>query len=142
MASEEQIKQIIDLLKKERSHKTINRLDRAEMGLRLVMVYLNENPKSYALTISRNLNISRERVRVLLMKLEEKEFIKRTPSKDDARIEFVELTYKGKEHIEKEKEQNIATISKIIDEIGYDKMLDFVTTLNHIKELLPKCDGE
>lgn len=136
MVTREQVDDLMNRFKNNKPNMLLKKLDYSEMGMRLVMCYLYEHPKSYAINISKELNISRERVRVLLKKLEEKRFIQKSSSSTDARIELIELTESGIHSVEEDKKQRLQFFTSVIEEIGYDKMVDFVDTMTRIRNIL------
>ena len=140
MVTREQVIDLMNQLKHNKSNTSFKSYELSDMGLRLILIYLSKHPNTYAFTISKDLNISRERVRVLTVKLEEKKLITKTSSPNDARIELINLTKKGVKFIEEDKEQRIQFFAKIVEKIGYDKMMDFINTMNEIRDLISK-DG-
>ena len=138
MITREQVIELMDQLRHNKPNSTLKKFRNSEMGIILILLYLSEHPNTYAYSISRELNISRERVRVLTKKLEEKKLIVKTPSPDNARIELINLTDLGIKYIENDKEQKIEYFTNIVDKIGYERMKEFINTINDIRKLISK----
>lgn len=138
MVTREQVIDLMEQLKQNRPNTTLNKLRNSDMGMILILFYLSEHPNTYAYSISKELNISRERVRVLTKKLEEKKLIVKTSSSDNARIELINLTDLGIKYIEDDKEQKIEYFTNIVDKIGYERMKEFINTINDIRKIISK----
>ncbi|MCH5172463.1 MAG: hypothetical protein J1F31_06525 [Erysipelotrichales bacterium] len=138
MVTREQVIGLMEQLKQNRPNTTLNKLRNSDMGMILILFYLSEHPNTYAYSISKELNISRERVRVLTKKLEEKKLIVKTSSSDNARIELINLTDLGIKYIEDDKEQKIEYFTNIVDKIGYERMKEFINTINDIRKIISK----
>lgn len=108
-----------------------------DTGMTFVLIFLSENSGDvYASTISENMNISRARVTVLLKKMESKGLIEKNVSNLDARIEVIKTTEYGKEQSNLLKEKALSNIIKVIDEVGFNELNQFLSTAGRIKDIL------
>ena len=98
---------------------------RAGIGAVLRLLYTTDAPVT-AGTISSRLDISTARVAVLLKKMDAKGFITKEKDPVDARVTIVKLTDFGRKTIESMWEEVKSQMGKVIDEIGEDRLLEYI----------------
>ncbi len=132
--------QTIEVLNKITSNKPADffkKIGSADKGLGFVLIYLSKScSEVYASTISEKMNISRARVAVLLKKLESKNYIEKTSSAKDARIEIIKPTKKGLEKANELIEKTLSTTAKVIEEVGLDDINKFIEISSKIKKVI------
>jgi len=138
MDKNEQILNAIKKLKENKPAKVFKKVSNdLDSGVRFVLIYLADSKgEVYASSISEAMNISRARVGILLNKMESREYIKKTASDKDARIEVINLTDKGIQRCIEIKNEIIKYISTIIDNVGYEEFYNFLDTACKIKNVL------
>ncbi|MCX4362569.1 MAG: MarR family transcriptional regulator [Clostridia bacterium] len=85
--------------------------------------------------IAKKMNVSTARVAVLLKKMVAKDLIKRSADSCDARIVCISLTQKGKDTINEVRDLIIEHLSRIIDELGMEKINQFIELSEEIREV-------
>ena len=137
MATQEQILSIIKKIKKDKPTDIFKKILDMDSGIRFVLTLLYESDAEvYASTISEKMNISRARVAVLLKKMQDKNLILKTPSEFDARIEIVSFTKYGLDCAKKFREQSMSMINKVVDNLGYENVNNFIDMAINIKKIL------
>ena len=137
MNKNDQISIIFEKLKESKPAKAFKKVPDLDSGMKLVLMYLNgNNEEIYASTISEKMNISRARVGILLKKMENKNYITKTISDKDARIEVINITDKGLAKCREIEFETIKCITILIDKIGYDELNNFLDTANKIKNVI------
>lgn len=109
--------------------------DNAGIGCMLKYLYDAEKPVS-AGEISRFMNVSTARVSVLLKKMHEKGYIFRDNCSEDARRLMISLSDAGKAEQLARQEKMIDLVSHIIEKIGKERMEEFVSISNEIKDIV------
>lgn len=138
MAAPEQITMIIDKVKKAHPAEIFKRVNKIQAGIGAVLCILKENGDELtAGEISDMLNISTARVAVLLRKMGENGLIAKETSVNDARITIVRLLPPGREAVEQMQNELYSQVNKVIEYIGFDRMLEFVNVLEEIKSAIP-----
>lgn len=114
----------------------LNEFNRGEIG---VLSYLafdkNEAPAG---ELSEKLNVTTARIASILNSLENKNYIKRKEDKLDKRKTLVSITNKGKELANNTKKEIIEKIIKVVKEVGYKEVKDYVKIALKIREVLDK----
>lgn len=137
MASREQAIEILERLKEIHPVMLFKDISDIHEGSKFVLGYLSENGcKTYASSLCEIMNISRARMSILLEKLIQKGFIKKTVSNLDARKEVISITKLGCEEILNKKQQLENSMIKIIDNIGFDKLNEFINIAKQIKDIM------
>lgn len=85
--------------------------------------------------ITKKLQLKTSRTAALLKALEEKDQIKRTPSKEDKRIIYVSLTPQGEEICQKGIKCLLKRIEDAYEKVGIQEMEQFKSTLKKICEI-------
>ena len=136
----EQNQQVLSIIKRFKECKPVEVFKRVydvDSGMRFVLMCLSDGKEDvYASTISEKMNISRARVGILLKKMENKNYITRTNSAKDARIEVINITDNGLAKIKQIKMEIMEQISKLINEIGYEELDKFLQIATKIKNVI------
>lgn len=109
--------------------------DNAGIGCMLKYLHDAETPVS-AGEISRFMRVSTARVSVLLKKLREKDFIICENSSEDARRLIISLSEKGKAECIGREERMVEIFSHIIERIGRERMEEFISVSNEIRDIV------
>jgi len=108
---------------------------RAGIGAVLRLLYMTDAPIT-AGTISDRLDISTARVAVLLKKMDVKGFITKEKDPIDARVTIVNLTDFGRKTIESMWEEVKSQMGKVIDEIGEERLLEYIEISKEIRRIV------
>ncbi len=137
MATLEEVNLIIQRVEAFRTADLIRKLMEAETGIGSVLRILHqaERPVTSGM-ISRSLGVSTARIAVLLKKLEGKGLIIRTAGADDARTTLVGLTEQGLEYTEYMYADLCAEIGRLIDHLGLERLLEFVSIAEEIVSIM------
>lgn len=137
MATNEQIEILLEQLKKAPPSECFQDFDINTAGIRAILKFLNEtNGKVTAGMISEYMKVSTARVAVLLKKMVSRNLIERENDAEDGRVVIVKLSEHGKQVAEQLKLELNAHIGEMIDRIGMDRMLEFVTISNEIHSVI------
>ena len=126
MATQEQIKYIEEYLSIQKPFDVSCEIDRTNVGMGFILRVLYTEDEVSSGHIAEKMHVSTARVAALLKKMEARELITRESSKKDARVTVVKLTEKGKEETQKLIDVSILAISRIIDEIGFDRIKEYI----------------
>lgn len=109
-------------------------------GMNLVLKYLvmNQDKEILSGDIANALELSTARIAVLLNKLERDNLVKRVPVESDLRKTKIVLTKEGIDKVDVKRQKVLKLINVIIDELGYEKLDDFIKTLEIIKKIVEK----
>ena len=109
-----------------------------DFGLGFVVAYLsfNKDTEITAKLLSEKMDVSMSRMTTLIQKLEERELVYREASKEDGRVSLLHLTKKGEEEGTKIIETSIYYAELIIDELGLEKIDEFLDTAMRIKNIV------
>lgn len=142
MATQEQITKTMQIIEELKPRHILDKIAPTDVGLLAVIKYLKEakelNKDVHSVDISNFLNVSSARVTVLLKKLENKGIIKKEKSKNDTRTIIIELTDKGYLLSKKIKENLQNSLNTMIDEFGYNELLEALNYLSKLKSILDK----
>lgn len=137
MERDDQVLSIIEKLKNDQPAKALKKVSDLDSGMRFVLIHLADSKDGvYASTISEKMCISRARVGILLKKMENKEYITKSTSAKDGRIEVIKITAKGLKKCNEIKAEIVKNINKLIDEIGYDELNSFLDMADRIKNTI------
>lgn len=137
MTSREQAMSILEQLRNNHPTGFFNKIDQSSAGMYYILVYLCEHPNEiYASTIAQVMQISRSRVAVLIQKLIHKGYIQKSPSNLDKRIDVLHLTPAGYIEANTFQDHILTIITKIVHQIGEDKIYDFIQTSAKIKNVI------
>ncbi len=137
MAEREDVKKFIDNFYDRPSDEILKRFSNDNAGICCMMKYLanSEKPVS-AGEISRFMKVSTARVSVLLKKMNEKGLVICKKSSNDARKLMISLSEKGKEEDRKHDEEMLDFFGQIIDEVGKERMEEFVSVFKQIRNFI------
>ncbi|HCS14435.1 MAG TPA: hypothetical protein DIV56_01765 [Lachnospiraceae bacterium] len=108
---------------------------RAGIGAVLKLLYTADTSITAGM-ISERLDISTARVAVLLKKMVAKGLITKEKDPIDARVTIVKLTEYGRETIEHMWADVKAQMGKVIDEIGEDRLLEYIEINKEIRRIV------
>ena len=114
----------------------LNNFSRGEVGVLSYLVF--DKSEASAGELSEKLNVSTARIASILNSLENKEYITRKVDSLDKRKTLVVITEKGKELAISTKKEITAMLLKIIDEVGYDDIKEYVRILQKIRNVIDK----
>ena len=111
-----------------------------DFGLGFVVAYLsfNKDTEITAKLLSEKMDVSMSRMTTLIQKLEERDLVYRESSKEDGRVSLLHLTKKGEEEGTKIIETSIYYAEQIIEELGLEKIDEFLNTAMKIKNIVDK----
>lgn len=141
MATQEQIEMLLEQLEKTPPSKQFENIDKNTVGIRAIVRYLYEtNEKVTAGKISEHMNVSTARVAVLLKKMVAKGLIERENDPADARIVVVRLSEYGTKAAEQMRENVRMQVGAMIDKVGLERMLEFITISKELHSVMNKPD--
>lgn len=141
MATQEQIEELLEQLKKAPPSEQFKSIDKNTAGIRAILHYLNETSDTVtAGKISEHMDVSTARVAVLLKKMVAKGLIEKENDPSDARIVVVKLSEHGKKTAKKIQSEIYAQIGDMIDKVGMNRMLEFASISNEIHSVIKKPD--
>lgn len=114
----------------------LNNFSRGEVGVLSYLVF--DKSEASAGELSEKLNVSTARIASILNSLESKEYITRKVDSLDKRKTLVVITKKGKELAISTKKEITDMLLKIIDEVGYDDIKEYVRILQKIRNVIDK----
>ena len=137
MATREEAKSVIERLYGKPSDETFKKFNNDNAGIYCMLKYLaNIDRPVSAGEISGFMKVSTARVSVLLKKMNEKGFIIREKSSEDARKLMISLSEKGREEDKRHVNGMIETFRKIIDQVGSDRMEEFIAVSQQIRSIM------
>lgn len=141
MAAQEQIEVLLKHLEKTPPSKPFKNIDKNTVGIRAILKYLNESGEMVtAGKISKHMHVSTARVAVLLKKMVAKGLIEKYNDPADARVVIVKLSEYGMTTAKEAKEDVYKQVGTLIDQVGMDKMLEFVAISNEIHSVMKDFD--
>ena len=114
----------------------LNNFSRGEVGVLGYLVF--DKSEASAGELSEKLNVSTARTASILNSLENKEYITRKVDSKDKRKTLVVITEKGKDLAISTKKEIINMLLKVIDEVGYDDIKEYVRILQKIRNVIDK----
>ncbi len=139
MATEKQIKILLEALHKAPPSDHFQQLDKSSMGIRAILKYLSEiREQATAGEISKALGVSTARVAVLLKKMVGKGLLDKQSDPSDGRLVVVRLSPLGKDTAKQLRNEMYAQLGGLIDEIGMERMLEFAIISNEIHSVIKK----
>ncbi len=137
MATREYTLSVLERLHGKTSEDVVRKFNDDNAGISCMLKYLQEVGKPVSAgEISRHMHVSTARISVLLKKMSERNFIIRGNSSEDARRLMISLSEKGKAECLRRKEEMIDIFSRIIDEIGEERMEEFISISQDIKKVV------
>lgn len=82
--------------------------------------------------IARRIGVTRSAVSQIVTKLEKENIVKRTPSKEDRKIAYVELTGSAKKHFEKMLAEASGFMQRVIAVYGEERMKAFLSEYDEL----------
>lgn len=114
----------------------LNEFNRGEVGVLSYLAF--DKNEATAGELSEKLNVTTARVASILNSLENKKYIKRKDDNLDKRKTLVSITNKGKELANITKREVIKKIIKVVEQVGYDEIKDYVRIALKIRDVLDK----
>lgn len=112
----------------------LNEFNRGEIGTLSYLAF--DKNKVSAGELSEKLNVTTARIACILNSLENKQYIERKEDEKDKRKTLVYITEKGKNLACDAKKEVIEKIIKVIEEIGYDEIKNYINVVARIKKIL------
>ncbi len=140
MATQEQIEYIVRELPKAHPANFFKVFNDSNTGIgfAIKLLYSAEGNRLSAGAISEAMGVSTARVAVLLKKMESKGLITRESDRADARVTVVCLSEAGKTAAEQMQENMLEHISYVIDQVGMEKLLQFIELSVEVKMAMAK----
>ena len=137
MASREEVEEIKALFDKMHPMPFFKKMSETNAGVGAVMRLINENDGAItAGQISDFMRVSTARVAALLKKMESRNLIVRERGSGDARVTVVKFTEHGREISDRIRQDFCYQIEKLIDELGTQRIKDFIETAEEIKNIM------
>ena len=137
MASKAQVFEVMAKLRDCSPLEAFRHIDEINSGMGYIMLRLyNAKNEVFAIDISKDMQISRARVTMLIRKLISKGFAVKQRSKTDARKEIITITNKGRDEVNTIKQKILGDVNKLIDKLGFDKVNKFLEISKEIHETL------
>ena len=114
----------------------LNNFSRGEVGVLSYLVF--DKCEASAGELSEKLNVSTARIASILNSLESKNFITRKADDLDKRKTLVVITEKGRKLAVSTKKEIIDLLLKVIDEVGYDEIKEYIRILKKIRNVIDK----
>lgn len=134
MATQEEVEYVLEHLQEAHPDTFFKALNEGNVGIRAVLRILYEASDNItAGDISDYMHVSTARVAVLLKKMSEKGLIVKDADANDARITIVHLSQTGVQKVQQMKEEMYLQTGIIIDKLGMEKMMEFISILDEIK---------
>ena len=134
MATSEQVELVLEHLKDVYPVKFFQALNEENVGAGAVLRYLHESPDNVtAGNISEFMHVSTARVAVLIKKMSAQGLVTKEGDANDARITIVRITPKGEEKIRQIHDDIYSQVSNVIDQVGVDRIMDYISISNKIK---------
>ena len=135
MATRVQIETVLKRLEQARPADCFKWNDEMQAGIGAMLRLLYESDEEVtAGRISEVLDVSTARVAVLIRKMTSRGLITKEQGATDARIIVVRLTEFGKKTYEKIKDDLYRQMGIVIDAIGEERLMEFITTAEEIQK--------
>ena len=139
MANKTQVFEVMAKLQEHNPLEVFRNIEEINSGMGYIMLKLyNAKDEVFAIDLSKDMQISRARVTMLLRKLILKGFVIKQRSKVDARKEMITITNKGRDEVNQIKQKVFNDINKLIDKLGIEKVNEFLDLSKEIHETLHK----
>lgn len=140
MAEREQIEQFIALIDEACPTDMFRAMDKVNLGIGAVIKLLEKSGGSAtAGQISEAHGVSTARVAALIKKMSAKGLVEKAHDEHDARVTVVRLTEQGRQLAESRKRDMYRDVGRMIDEIGMERLRDFLATAADIKRIFTEC---
>src|SRR5690606_34421391 len=134
MASREEVLELIESFKNLHPQHVVEKAQFEQRGMNFVVKLLAKNGgTTFTFELANVMGISTARVSNLINKLEQKGFVERKIAENDARKTILILTERGKEYHEEMEEKYFMMMSKMIDVIGKEEILQFIQTFGKMQ---------
>ena len=111
-------------------------------GFILSYLYIHKEQTVYSKDLARDCRLSTARIAAALKGLEEDGYIQRETCRTDKRKTLVKLTEKGEEKCNKLKEDMLGFCGKVIEEIGLDRVNEYIALCKDINDAALKILGK
>ncbi len=136
MDTRDQAIQLLKELKDVQPQHFFDKYNIIDKGIFFILGYLAKtNDEVIAGDLAKELHVSTARIATLLKKMESRTLIRRYISNEDARKTVVILTEKGRNMVRKMDNDLIEGMMKLINEIGFEDMQEFIRISNKIKTI-------
>lgn len=137
MASKVEVLEVMAKLQECNPSEVFRSIDEINSGMGYIMLRLyNAKDEVFAIDLSKDMQISRARVTMLLRKLIYKGFVVKQRSKIDARKEIITITNKGRDEVNNIKQKVLNDVNELIDKLGFDKVNTFLKLSKEIHNAL------
>lgn len=128
MATEQEVKDIMDKMFEFRQDELFNSVNKMKAGIGAVLKYLYEHQEETvtAGNLSDFLHVSTARVAVILKKMETKGLIYKGKGIEDGRVTIVQLSEHGLETVNWFEADLYRKINNVIDNIGKERLDEFI----------------
>lgn len=142
MADQGQIDRIAALLQETKPACLFQQVDRVKMGAGAVLHFVNTSQVPVtAGMIAEFMDVSTARVAVLLKKMESKNLLIRERDPNDRRVTIVRLSPQGEKTDAFLKRVMCRKIGEVIDKVGMERLLEFITVAEEIRAMFPESDA-
>lgn len=137
MATSREIEFVLDHLQRSHPERFFKTISEGNAGVGAVLKYLHDSPDSVtAGSISEYMQVSTARVAVLLRKMNAQGLITKREDANDARVMIVSISPKGEEKAEEMKSHLYHEIDTVIDRVGMNRIMEFITISDEIKQVI------
>lgn len=137
MHSQEQVERVLQAMVDAQPKDIARFMSENQAGVRAVLRLLYTSDEVItAGRIAQELGISGARVAVLLKKMAAKDLVIKETAPEDARVITVKLTPNGIETANAMRQELFHQIGTVIDKVGMDRMLEFISISKEIHEAL------
>ena len=137
MASTAEIQKIMSEIKRVHLERVYKKLNDTAVGISAALRILFEQGGSITSgRLGELLGVSTARVAVLLKSMESKGLITKEKNVLDARVTVVNLTAFGNETIHNMREELYKQINRVIDHVGFERLLEFFAITREIAEVM------
>ncbi|MDE6781539.1 MAG: MarR family transcriptional regulator [Ruminococcus sp.] len=142
MTTREEALSVIQRLYGKPSNEVFKKLSNDNAGIHCMLKYLSIVGKPVSAgEISEFMQVSTARVSVLLRKMLDRGFIVREKSAEDARKIMISLSDRGRQEDRRHIEEMIGIFQKVIDEVGSERMEEFISVAHKIREIVRSETG-
>lgn len=140
MATREQVEELWGLVDQAKPPNPFGMVDNVNAGIHAALRFLVEQEPEGASAgaISEHLGVSTARVAVLIKKMVDRGLVTREHSATDARVIMVRATDQGRQVVFDAREDIIERVGRLIDELGEERLRDFLSTAIEIGRIMGK----
>lgn len=143
MATQAQIEQVAQALHRVLPAPFFRKVSESQAGTGAVLRFLFETEGDVtAGMIADLMGVSTARVAVLLKKMTVRGLIVKVRAPGDARITIVRLTDQGRGTAQLMRDDMYARVGQVIDKVGMDRAMEFLSIAGEIAEIMPKPGEE